>query len=94
MRSDARTHVPAHTCAHAHTAHVCSATTHISNIRDALTCTLRRYHFDDNPAAPSVELCLDEVKSAMKSIGFVMVEERDGIDADYIADDNSMMRTA
>ena len=53
-----------------------------------------RYHFDDNPAAPSVELCLDEVKSAMEKIGFEMLEERDGIDASYIADDNSMMRTA
>jgi len=30
----------------------------------------------------------------MESIGFVIIEERDGMEADYIADVNSMMRTA
>jgi carnosine N-methyltransferase len=52
------------------------------------------YHFDDNCAAPSIELCLDEIVSAMESIGFVVLEQEDGISSDYIADDRSMMRTA
>lgn len=52
------------------------------------------YHFDDNAAAPSIELCLDELVAAMEAIGFVMIEQQTNLPSDYIADTESMMRTA
>jgi carnosine N-methyltransferase len=51
----------------------------------------QRYHYLDAKYMTSVDLCWDDVKDIMKSVGFEITWEQHGVPALYTADVKSMM---
>eukprot|EP00536_Pseudo-nitzschia_multiseries_P017827 jgi/Psemu1/299557/fgenesh1_pm.1852_\ len=53
----------------------------------------RRYSHLDNRYLSSIDLCLEDIKVVLNSIGFEVLEEETGIECYYTADQRSMMKT-
>jgi carnosine N-methyltransferase len=49
------------------------------------------YHFDDNLESPSIELCYDELRDIILTMGFLIVKEEYPIESPYIRNPASMM---